>query len=258
MNLRTEIRAAVDEVTPPAPDLVSQIEDFVSANARRRVRPRSNRMNRWRSVMRGSLALVAVLIVIALVTSVFVGGRLIHDWNAAHGSVPAAPTHATLAQLEARPLLLPHVAAGATCPGGPQSAVGMYGNGPFYGDATIAQGPARSPWGLYWYLEGETDKNASGLLLVRAIDLKTGQSYVFAGQYAAGPVVGTDTLGTQTIEQRSELVLDTAHRPSTTYNGKTTWPFELGVPKGNSGCYGWQIDGDNFTETFVFDAGLTS
>ena len=258
MNLRTEIRAAVDEVTPPAPRLASEVEDFVSANARRRFTSRPYRMNRWRSAMRGSLALVAVLIVIALVTSVFVGGRLIHDWNAAHKPIPATPTHATLAQLEARPLQLPHLAAGATCPGGPQSAVLTYGNGPFYGDAAIAQGPTRSQWGLYWYLEGETDKNVSGLLLVRAIDVKTRQSYVFAGQYAAGPVIGTDALGTQAIEQRSELVLDTAHRPSTTYNGKTTWPFELGVPKGNSGCYGWQIDGDNFTETFVFDAGLTS
>ena len=208
--------------------------------------------------LRTPLSLVAVFLFIALVAAVLIGGRVIQDWNAPHKPIPATPPHATLAQLEARPLQLPHIAMGAACPGGPQNAVGTYGSGPFYGDSTTAQGPTRSQWGLYWYLYGETDKNVSGLLLVRAIDVKTGQSYVFTGQYATGTVVGTDMLGTQAIEQRSELVLNTAHRPSTTYNGKTTWPFELGVPKGNSGCYGWQIDGDSFTETFVFDAGLTS
>jgi hypothetical protein len=51
--------------------------------------------------------------------------------------------------------------------------------------------------------------------------------------------------------------MDTAHQPRSTSNGKTHWPFTVGVPNGNSGCYGWQIDGDSFTETFVFNAGTT-
>lgn len=203
--------------------------------------------------------MVAVFLLIALVAAVLVGGRLIQDWNGVRKPVPAAQAHASLASLEARPLQLPQVAPNAVCPTGPQSSPGVYGNGPFYGDSTIAQGPIRSQWGMYFDLKPETDRNISGLLLVRAVDVKTGQHFVFAGQYAVGPVVGTDTVEGLTVQQHPEVVLDTSHRPSGTLDSRTLWPaFRLGVPKGDSGCYGWQIDGDDFTETFIFDAGITS
>jgi hypothetical protein len=253
VSLRREFHSAFDQIAPPLGGMPERVVQTVLAEHKAR-----RRKERMLFRLRTPLSLVAVFVLIAVIAAVLVGGRLVQDWNAFHKPVPAGQPHASLATLEARPLQLPQVAAAAACPNGPQSSTGVYGNGPFYGDSTIAQGPSRSQWGLYWYLEAETDRNVSGLMLVRAIDVKTKQQYVFAGQYAAGPVVGTDALGTQSIQQHSELVLDTSHRPTTTYKGRTTWPFQLGVPKGNSGCYGWQIDGDNFTETFVFDAGITS
>ncbi len=254
MSLRRDVHSAFDVIAPPLGGMPERVVQTVLAerNARRRKETMLVRL-------RAPLSLVAVFLFIALVAAVLIGGRVIRDWNAFPKPVPAAPTHATLAQLEARPLQLPHVAAGAACPDGPQSSAGVYGSGPFYGDTSLTQGSVTTSQRLYWNLTAETARNVTGLMLVRALDVKTGQAYVFGGPYAAGPVVGTDTVNGHTIDLHSEMVLDTSRAPTTTvYNHKTAWPFLLGVPLGNSGCYGWQIDGDRFTETFVFNAGLTA
>lgn len=254
MSLRSEVHSAFDVIAPPLGGMPERVVQTVLAdrNARRR-------KERMLVRLRAPLSLVAVFLFIALVAAVLIGGRVVQDWNAFQRPVPAAPTHATLAQLEARPLQLPQVAPGAACPDGPQSSVGVFGNGPFYGDTSLAQGTTKTTQRLYWNLTAETDRNVTGLMLVRAVDVKTGQAYAFGGPYAAGPVVGTDTVNGQIVQLHSEMVLDSTHAPSaTTYNHKTAWPFLLGVPLGNSGCYGWQVDGDKFTETFVFNAALTS
>jgi hypothetical protein len=251
VSLRKEVHSAIDGIAPSTFGMPERVVQTVLHDAKRR------RKGKLMLRVRAPLSLVAVLLLIALVAAVLVSGRVVHDWNLFHREVPAGPGHAALATLEARPILLPKLTPSDSCPDGPVTA-GVYGNGPYYGDPSLGPPtPRHTAWGRYWDLVGLTDRSVSGLLLVRAVDVKTHQPYVFVGQYAAGPIVGTDGLSGQTVQQRSELVLDTAHQPRSTSNGKTRWPFTVGVPNGNSGCYGWQIDGDSFTETFVFDAGPT-
>lgn len=251
MSLRREVHSAIDGIAPSTFGVPERVVQTVLNDANRR------RKGKLMLRLRAPMSLVAVLLLIALVAAVFVGGRIIHDWNQFHREVPAGPGHASIAALEARPLQLPRLTPTDTCPDGPVSA-GIYGNGPYYGDPSLgAPSPRHTTWGLYWDLVGVTDRSVSGLLLVRAVDVKTQQPYVFVGQFAAGPIVGTDGLSGQTVQQHSELVLDTAHQPRSASNSKTRWSFTVGVPNGNSGCYGWQIDGDSFTETFVFNAGPT-
>jgi hypothetical protein len=248
VSLRREIHSAFDVIAPPLGGMPERVVQTVLADKRRR--RKENVMVR----LRVPLSLVAVFIAIALIAAVLVGGRVIHDWNLFRYGTPAGgAAHATLAELEARSLQVPQVAASAHCPDGP-TANGLWGNGPFYGDPALgSQNPTQTGWGAYWDLVGLTDRNVTGLMLVRAIDARTQQPLVFVGQYAAGSSAGTDDLGGQTVQQRAELVLDTNHAPHTSSGGRTEWRFTVGMPNGNSGCYAWQIDGDAFTETFVFN-----
>lgn len=247
MSLRREVHQAFDGIAPSTFGMPERVVQTVLNDARRR------RKERLMYRLRAPLSLVAVFVVIAVVAAALLGDRIVHDWNMLHfGSPAGSGPHVSLAVLEVRPLQLPHIAADTRCPDGPVSNAGVYGKGPFYGDPGLATGPTSTSWGIYWNLIGETDRNQGGLLLVRAIDVKTQQPYVFLGDYAAGAVVGTDQLLGSPVTQRAELVLDTAHQPNRQRVGLTEWPFVLGVPNGNSGCYGYQIDGDTFTETFVF------
>ena len=69
--------------------------------------------------LRAPMPLVAVLVLIAVVAAVFVGGRLIQDWSSLHNGTPAGQHgSATLAQLEGIPLNLDtaFVAARAALP----------------------------------------------------------------------------------------------------------------------------------------------
>jgi len=250
VSLRREIHTAFDGIAPSTFGLPERLVQNVLNDAPRR------RKGRLMFRVRAPLSLVAVLLLMALVAAVLVGGRIVQDWNVFHREAPAGPGQAALITLEDRPLQLPKLTPSDSCPDGPTTA-GVYGNGPFYGDPSLSSGPRQTAWGVYWDLVGETDPNVSGLILVRAVDVKTQQPYVFIGQYAAGPIVGTDGLAGQTVQQHNELVLDTGHQPRSTVNGRTLWPFTVGVPKGNSGCYGWQIDGGAFTETFVFNVSPT-
>jgi hypothetical protein len=248
VSLRREIHSAFDAIAPPVGGMPERVVQTVLSDARRR------RKGRLMSRLRAPLSLVAVFVAIALIAAVLVGGRVIHDWNLFHyGSPAGGAPHATLAELEARSLQLAPVDPTSSCPNGPVTA-GVWGNGPFYGDPTLgSQSPTMTNWGAYWNLVALVDRNISGLMLVRAIDVKTQQPLVFVGQGAAGALVGTDDLQGASVQQRAELVLDTRHAPSATLNGKIRWPLTVGMPNGNSGCYGWQIDGDAFTETFVFN-----
>jgi hypothetical protein len=207
--------------------------------------------------LKAPLSLVAVMLLIALVVGALIGGKLVHDWNASH-SIPAGGlTKAQqVADLEARPFSWPLLPAGTTCPDGPKSPQGVYGSGPFHGVPALTQGSSQTPWGSYFDLVGSTDSTATGLILIRARDLSTGQSMVFVGPYATGPVVGTDELHGQSVQQRRELLLDMAHRPSgpgaSAPNGGTYWSFTVGAAKAWPSCVEWQVDGAGFTETFSF------
>lgn len=261
MSLRAEVHSAFDQIAPSTRGLDERVVSAVLVEISRR-----NRESRWYQRLRGPLSLVAVLLLIAMVAGVLAGGRLVREWNALHRPTPAVRAeHDSLAELEARRLNLPLLKPGDPCPESPSTAGyqdpaghfsigGLYGVGPAY----LSPGSGTSTdWGMYWYMAAATDAKLKGLVLVRGRDLRTNQRVVFvganaSGANAAGPAAGTDRLDGKEVVQQLELVFDTSH-PSPNYVGvgTFTWPFTAGLPKGESGCIGWQIDGLSFTESIV-------
>jgi hypothetical protein len=200
--------------------------------------------------MRVPLSLVAVFVLIALVVGLLIGGRLMQDWNSFHNPAPAGGgTQAALAQLEARPLHLPAPASKLDCVSTPINVGGSLGKGPVFGDPggiwTITS------WGTYFHNSFVADTNVAGPVLVRAEDLFTHQPVVFVGQYAAGPVVGQDTVDGVVVQQGTELVFDTSQASKTRGAHRFVWPFTSGAPTSWSGSTGWQIDGVGFSDVFV-------
>jgi hypothetical protein len=220
------------------------VQTVLSEGAARR------RRERFMFRMRAPLSLVAVLLMIAVVAAVLVGGRLYQDWSAQHRPSPAhGASQPTLAELEARPLTLQLLKASDACPSGPFDAANDIGAGPLH----AIQGQAvDTGWGRYFFLTASTDPGLSGLVLIRVEDVRSGQRVVFVNQYAAGPTLGTDTLRGSTVQQHPELVLDTSHPPSKPVNGQTFWSYTLGVPKADiASCYGWQVDGQFNGQAFI-------
>lgn len=200
--------------------------------------------------MRAPLSLVAVLLMIAVVAAVLVGGRLYQDWSAQHRPTPAhGATQPTLAELEARPLTLALIKPSDACPSGPFDAANDIGTGPLH----VIEGQAvDTSWGRYFFLSASTDQGLSGLVLIRAEDVRSGQGVVFVNQYVAGPTLGTDTLRGNTVQQHTELVFDMNHPPFKAVNGQTFWSFTAGVPKTSIGsCFGWQVDGQFKGQAFI-------
>jgi hypothetical protein len=197
--------------------------------------------------LRAPLALVAVLLLIAMVAAVFVGGRLLQDWNALHNSTPAGATYQSqLEQLQAVALRIP--VKPAHCSSGPYNSAGAFGTGPVYG---FGGSTSNSNWGIYYHNLAYAETNVSGPILTRARDLITGQPVIFVGQYASGTVVGSDTVDGAVVEQHTELVFDASHASKTYGQHKLAWQFIAGVPNGWSGSTGWQIDGIGFSEMFL-------
>ena len=199
--------------------------------------------------LRVPLALVAMFMLVALVVGVLVGGRLMQDWNPFHNSAPAGGSdRSQVAHLEAVPLRLPVFASKGDCKSGPFNSVHSFGPGPVYGDG----GPlSQSTWGVYFSDVAYADNGVAGPILVRARDLFTGQQVVFVGEYAAGPVVGSDTVEGHTYDQHTELLLNTSTSDKQAVSHKFVWPFIAGAATSWSGSTGWQIDGIGFSEVFV-------
>jgi hypothetical protein len=200
--------------------------------------------------LRVPLSLVAVFVLIALAVGALIGGRLMQDWNSFHNSAPAGGvSQSALAELEAKPLNLPTLRAGDTCPSSPGNTVGFdYGTGPVY----VSGGPeAVGPWGYYFDVRWFTAPDLTGPVLVRGRDLMSNRMAVFVGANSAGPVVGTDTAAGSKVTQRAELLLDAGHPPSRGTNGYGVFPVRQGVSRGWVGCFGFQIDGPDFTETIT-------
>jgi hypothetical protein len=213
---------------------------------------RSHR-TRWRVGIRGAGSMVAAVLVVLMLVTVLVGGRVWRDWSTFTTRPVPSPAidQAVLAQLEARPLNLPSVPAGVECPAGPYGSYMGFGDGPV---SVVFGLPAHTSWGDYSYAGAVTGWNLTGLILGRARDLNSGKPLVFVGQYAAGPVVGTDTIDGKKIEQHLEVVLDANHPPQTTQDaGKhRLWGIPVGFTKTQlSTCSGFQFDGPGFSETFV-------
>jgi hypothetical protein len=246
MTLRADITSAYDDIVPASPALRPQIRILVAAE---RSAGRSSRPGRgpWLRALRGAVALVAALLVVLVVATLLIGGRVMQDWKAFTRSAPAQNQPSELALLEARPMRLTQIQSGDSCPetplNGPYGGLfpsGMYGAGPVY----VAGGSSVSDtWGTYWYLAAVTDPRVTGLVLVRGQDLRTGQPVVFVGRWASGPVVGSDALDGNLAPQYLDLLLDRRHPPlNTGHAGTFTWGFTAGLAAGTSGCIGWQVE----------------
>ncbi len=275
MSLRADIRSAYDEITPPAPALQAQIRMLVASEERAAI-PARRSGSRWTKGLRGTFALVAALLVVLIVATILVGGRVWHDWSLfTNRPAPAGqidPAH-QLAQLEARPLRMPLVTSEAPCPDTPRpSGSAMAGvaeplhswlsNGYLFG----GDGPAYAIGGSYYGLTswGEyanavwvTEPQVTGLVLIRGRDAANHDlPLVYIGPYAAGAVLGTDTVNGKQVPQRAELVLDAGHHPAT--SGKSKWGVYqviAGIPDTMSGCHAFQVDGDGFSEVFFTHSG---
>ena len=240
MSLRTDIHTAFDDVAPPTFGLAERVVHTVVTDLPIR---RSN--ERWFMRLRAPLSLVAVLLLLAMAVGMLIGGRVVQDWNAFNRPAPAGLSERQ--QLEARPPVLYTLKAGDPCPetplNGPYGGLfpsGMYGSGPVY---VVGGSSVSDRWGTYWYLAAVTDQRVSGLVLVRAQDLRTGQPVVFVGNWATGAMLGTDTMNGNPAPQHFELLLDPRHAPlNTISSGTVTWGFTAGLASGASGCTGWQID----------------
>lgn len=260
MSLRRDIRDAIDEVTPPAPGLENQVRALVVADGKdRRVSLHAHRHSVWGVGFRSSGALVAAGLVVALMAGLVIGGRMARDTS--NGQISqAAISQSELHSLESRPNVLPRLQPGATCPFSRGTSEvhdshikgAVIGEGPVYvydawTDATTERGNWEA-FALYYVAE------RPGLVLVRAGDLQTNQPFPFA-QYsgppsaaiATGPVLGTDHVGGDTIQLRSEAVLqDPWHRQPVNQD----LVVMFAVPRSTL-CWGFQFDGPGFTETIV-------
>lgn len=233
MSLRSEIHEAFDELQPRNMGLDERVIATVSSQPQPRAR--------WSLKLRAPLSLVAMLVVIAVIAGALMGGRLLADWKQFTAlPVPAVP-QTPLQKLEARALHLPTVHSTTDCVFGPVGNNGDVGVGPLHGSGSAVE--IRTAWGSYFHDFLYADRPVTGPILVRARDLISGQPVVFVGQYAGGPVVGTDVLDGQVVEQHVELVIDLVAPPY-------AWQYEAGIAN-NPPCTGWQIDGPGFTETFT-------
>src|SRR5207248_9652894 len=84
VSLRRDVHSAFDQITPSMGGLPERVvQTVLSEGATRR------RREKMLFRIRAPLSLVAVFLLIALVAAVFIGGRLIEDWNAVHNGSPA-------------------------------------------------------------------------------------------------------------------------------------------------------------------------
>ena len=259
MSLRSQIRDAVDDVTPPAADLERRVRAYVLAgNTERKVLKARPRRSPWKYRFQGAATLLAAALAIAVIAGIVLGGRFWRDLNA----TPSTVNQGELKNLEGRHLYFPTVAADAECPATPltlNQQIGMVvGKGPVYlinGDVNES-----GDWG-YWVAIGfASDSSTPGLVLIRAKDLKSDAQVAFAqyplsptGMTAVGRVLGSANVANHHLQLRSESVF---HDPF-----PSGWPARgiphselvvlFGMEKGSSGCIGFQVDGPDFTENFV-------
>lgn len=182
-------------------------------------------------------------------------------------STLTAAEQSRLAQLEARPLIIPALPADLNCPDGPQSKVSpyggmsaiylaesggsLYGTGPVYG---VGGGRTDTPKNSYFNVTVFTDPTVRDVVLVRGRQLDRRLDVFFVGPWAAGPVVGNDTIDGKHTELRAELALP-AGRPPSNPNaapGWGIWKLRIGIARENFiGCTGFQFDTAAGSEVFV-------
>lgn len=185
------------------------------------------------------------------------------------GSVGTAPTSegptptvdkVELAQLEAKPLMLPVVPSGGACPGHNHhvidpggGSITVIGEGPMYLNGKGID--VTTTWGEYYDPTYYAGPQLTGLVLLRTRDLVSGRAGVFVGPYAVGDVVGTDTIDGKAVEQHAEVVLDITHHPATSGKSKWgIWVVRQGWPARWSRCFGFQLDSASFSEDITGSA----
>lgn len=200
--------------------------------------------------MKSTFRLTAI--VVSALAFIACGGQ-----TAASPSPSPTVNAATLAQLETKPLTLPVVAPGDTCPNTAMSLIDYgsgstttYGSGPLY---AIGGAHTTTTWGDYYDVTYVADPQFTGIALIRIRDLKSTRVGVFVGPYASGNVVGTDTIDGKAVQLHANLVLDASHHPATSGNSKWgIWRVRQGGAAGSSGCFGIQVDGVGFTQVITF------
>ena len=126
---RDRIAAAFDRelAQSPVPTglRVQVLRDKVGDRGDRESQPLHGPGRPWTAGLQGVGSLVAVLLVVVLIATVLVGGRVWHDWNNfTRQPAPAARIDpAQVALLEAKPLQFPVLQPGANCPTGPVSTI---------------------------------------------------------------------------------------------------------------------------------------
>lgn len=177
----------------------------------------------------------------------------------AQSTSASAPPATTWAELEQRPLRVPHLTPGAACPVTPTQP----GISPDFGDAVgnspvyvigmtrgiFSYGPAMAfgdptnPWGggkVIWQIKPEYQ----GLVLIRGQQVDGTHALRFNGGMDFTP---TNALGTEPLLKELHLKGGNATPPSW-----PTWDTYTRVQA--SGCYAYQVDGATFTYVIVFQA----
>jgi hypothetical protein len=258
-TFRSLFRKAIGEEIYPA-GLSNRVEALINPRGVFRSLPTRPR-NPWLVGIGRMGSLAAAFLIVLLLATLVAGVRVWRDRSVFNGS-PSVPTvsQVELAQLEARPLILPAVPAGSACPITPNSAVDLgpynlfthFGGGPVYGVASAGAGSTTTTnWGAYYDFAYVAEPPVTSAVLIRIHDIQSDKTGVFVGPYGAGRVVGTDTIGGKAVQQHADLVLDASHPPASLPNRAGMWNVQQGWARGFSGCFGIQIDGAGFTEVIV-------
>jgi hypothetical protein len=174
-----------------------------------------------------------------------------------HGLNPAEQVQ--LAALEARPLNLPALAAGAPCPDGPLSTIQPYSNSTrnVWGNGHVfAVGgmDIRGALNTYFDVIFYTDPTVRGVVLIRGKQIDGSTDVGYVGDYVAGHIVGNDVLEGKQVEVHSEAALPTSRLPVVAHAapGWGVWHIRQGIdPKKFWGCAVFQFDTASATEVIV-------
>jgi hypothetical protein len=255
VTLRHDIHNAIDGIAPPASTLARQVVASL-ASAGKTTRPISrNKRNPWLAGLGRTGSLAAAILVVLLIATLVVGVRVWRDRNAFNPS-PAGPAsnETEVARLQARPLILPSVPPGGACPILNNTVTGITEVPISVNGAGVT---TTTNWGDYFDPTYVVPRTIKGIVLIRIRDLKTGQAGVFVGPYAAGDVVGTDTIDGKTVDHHGFAALDMNHPPARSSSSNGYWDIRQGWAAGWSGCWGFQLDGPDFSEVITGETATT-
>jgi hypothetical protein len=164
-----------------------------------------------------------------------------------------------LTVLEARPLAIPPMPADAICHSSASVNISpyrngattlVYGGGPIY---AIGGHETDTAQVSYFDVTVVTDPTVHGVVLGRGKELDGRRQIIYVGRYAAGTIVGTDSLDGKATEQHAELALPADRPPSNAgvAPGWAIWKVRQGVGVGSNGCYGFQFDTASGTESLL-------